>query len=281
MPPGLDRYIKVRFSDASGIALEVDQTFDISFNVDKSRYRDPDTCEVTVYNLKKNIRAFIGASAETVEIFASRTRPPALIFKGEIIDANSIRSDDFVDWMSIISAEDTKSKMRTRIVSRTFAAGTLLRTAFLDLAAAAEMQSVLIFEDLALPEPISFLAPPKDCLQDLASRYGLRYQIIDGRLHVTGENTELVGTVVPLISAQTGLIGVPSVKREKKKTKIDFSCMLEPSLIPGGLVNLQTSSIESGRTAQLNSTIPYWINRVNHSGETKGNFSSSVECQER
>src|SRR4030042_560886 len=162
MTEGLDRFARFVFADEAGNAIEVDQSFDYSFRVDKSSSRDPDTAEVSIFNLTGTNRAVLATDATTVEVYAGRTAPPKLVFKGEIVDTVSSRTEDMADWDTKITAEDTKSALRTRIVARTFAAGASLHQAIRDLAAAGGVQVDIGVSELKLPSAMSFLAPPRD-----------------------------------------------------------------------------------------------------------------------
>lgn len=279
---GLERFRKAVFIDKTGFAVEIDQNFDVGFTVDKSDKRDPDTAAITIFNLTKNIRQILGSSAETVELYAGRYFPPPLIFKGEITDADSHRSDSFADWVTEIEAEDTKSKLRTLIVARTYAAGSSLQQAIRDLAVAVDIQPDLQFVDMALPTQMSFLGPPRDSIKKLCDRFGFRYQVIDGRLLVRLADVPVSLTEVPIVSAQTGLIGVPTVSRENKIVRVNFSCMLTPELLPGGLCQLVTGAMEGSRKAPLKTGANYWLTRVTHQAdpEPEGQFITSVECKE-
>ena len=233
-----------------------------------------------LHNLKKNLRHFAGTDATAVETYASRINPASLIFKGEIVDGVSRRSDDYTDWITTIEAEDTKSNLRTRMISKTYSAGVTLHAALRDLATAAGMQIDITAPDKALPSAMSFLAPPKDCIAQLVNRFGLRYQVRHGRLMVMS-STAPAPSQIPLINSSTGLIGVPTIKKEKRVIKVTFKTMLNPALMSGGLCHLETKAIESGRVAQLKPSTNYWIDRHKHVGSSRdGDFYTECECRE-
>lgn len=281
MPEVPKRYIRLVVADKNGLAFEIDQAFDITAKVSRSKKRDPDTADIAVYNLKKDMRHFIGTDAVAVELYAGTKQPANMIFKGEIIDGVSVRSDEdnFVDWITTIDAEDTKSKLRTTIVSRTYNAGTKLYAALYNLAAEAETQITISISDRALPSAMSFVGRPRDCIAKMLERFGARYQIIHGRMLIVDEDVPTTSNI-PLINKHTGLIGVPNVKKEKGVVKVGFKTQLNQELFPGGLCHLETSSVESGRVAQLKPSTSYWIDRVDHVVESRGEFFSECECRE-
>jgi hypothetical protein len=276
---GLVQFVRVVLSDDRGVAVESD-ALDADFRIDKSRKRDPDSAEVTLYNAGPTTRGFANTEAEVLEVYAGREEPAKLVFKGEITDVVDSRSDDFIDRTLVIYAEDNKSTLRTRIVSRTYASGTNLRGAFSDLASAAEMQLDYQGPELFLPSPMTFLGPPREGLRDLSDRFGLRYQIVDRRIMVRLEDGP-VSASIPLVSSQTGLLGVPQPTREKKgsKFKLTFRTMLDGSLVPGGLCSVQTESIDT-RKAKVKAGAIYFIDRVTHSKDTSGTFATECEVRE-
>ncbi|HXK37382.1 MAG TPA: hypothetical protein VJ553_07420 [Candidatus Paceibacterota bacterium] len=280
MTEGLDRFARFVFADEAGNAIEVDQSFDYSFRVDKSSSRDPDTAEVSIFNLTGTNRAVLATDATTVEVYAGRTAPPKLVFKGEIVDTVSSRTEDMADWDTKITAEDTKSALRTRIVARTFAAGASLHQAIRDLAAAGGVQVDIGVSELKLPSAMSFLAPPRDALWEICKRFGFRYQIIVGRVFVRSEDDPITETAIPLVSAITGLKGVPTADKESGRVKVSFRTMLDAALVPGGLCMLETSTTTGGRKAPIKAKATYWIERVVHTADASGDFTTECVCRE-
>lgn len=265
-----DKYIKVRLIDSAGLALEIispDPTTgtvrDSDFRIDKSHRRDPDKAEVTLYNLGTTEGNFALDSAEQIEIYASAEEPtPALLFKGEITDVSPSWSDDMSTHETHIYAEDSKSILRTRVISQSFDAGTPLAAVFSALASAGDLQLDSAVSG-KLVDPFAVLGPVRDAIAQCAVRHGYRYQIVDHKLVIRGVD-EPTSLEVPLVSAETGLIGVPTSELDKKVVKVNVRSKLNPKLVAGGLFVLKTNSTRGSRKAPIKSGTIYWIERVVH-----------------
>lgn len=282
MVEGLQRFARLVFADETGAGLSADRSYHFSFAIDKTKSRDPDSAELVLYNAAPSTRAFITGPATTVEVYAGRAEPAGRIFRGEITEADSRKSDDMTTWMTTVIAEDNKSKLRTEVISRTFEAGTSLLQAFTDLANAADAQVDARVVDIALPVPVSFLAAPRDAIADLCRRFNLRYQIADQRLLIREPGAPAAGAVVPVVSGLTGLIGAPTVSKEKGKPKVTFTTELNSEIVPGGLVRLETRTIEITRALKYSGGATLEPTRVRHVSEPDpdGTAITIAECTE-
>src|SRR4030065_1494535 len=119
---------------------------------------------------------------------------------------------------------------------------------------------------------MSFLAPPRDALWEICKRFGFRYQIIAGRVFVRSEDAPITETAMPLISAMTGLKGVPTADQESGRVKVSFRTMLDAALVPGGLCLLATSTTTGSRKAPIKAKATYWIERVGDPAAASGVF---------
>jgi hypothetical protein len=281
----LNKYIKIRIIDSLGGAREVISPDPISgvvreipFRLDKSEKRDPDKGEITLFNLAPDVIAFAQTDAEQIEVYASaETDPPPLLFKGEVTDVVNDKTDDFLSWVTRIYFEDSKSVLRTRIIARQFSPGTPVATMFNDLAAAASLQGDAQVNG-ALIDPFAALCPPRDAIAQACRRLGLRYQIVGQRLIVRNADKP-VSNEVPLVSAETGLIGIPTSELDKKRVKVKFRSILNPKLVPGGLCVLKTKATTGSRKAPIVSGGTYWIERAVHVTGEKDTAATECVCR--
>lgn len=282
---GLSKYIKVRIIDSLGSAREVISPDPISgvvrevpFRLDKSEKRDPDKGEINLFNLAPDVIAFAKTDAEQIEVYAStEDNPPPLLFKGEITDVVPGKTDDFLTWETRIYFEDSKSALRTRVIARQFAAGTPYATLFNDLASATGLQPDIQATGNLL-DPFAALCPARDAIAQACKRLGLRYQIVNQRLVVRAADRP-VSAEVPLVSPETGLIGVPTSELDKKRVKVNFRSILNPKLVPGGLCVLKTSATTGSRKAPIVSGGTYWIERAVHINGEKDIASTECVCR--
>lgn len=113
---------------------------------------------------------------------------------------------------------------------------------------------------------------PKDILDEYCEANQLEWRVDNGALYVTDE----AGLVnknkdqAAIISAETGMIGIPFRNTEKgKKIKgsktrrkgVQFNALLNPSIVPGNLIYLKSQDINGW----------YKINDVQYQGDYRGN----------
>lgn len=277
MAPGLDRFWKVIAIPEVGPSLVLDSTMkslDAAFTVDGSWKRDPDTCNLKIMNANEATRAYLEANAVIIQVYAGRVYPPPLIFHGEISDSNSYRDDEFTTWITEIEADDTKEDFRVTPVPLSFAKGVMLSNVIQLICAGAGIIPDVIIVDQAITSTLSFVAPPRKALQAVCKRYGLRYQIKAGKCVVRDASTPSSVSDFPVVSYETGLIGVPSVRRENKKLKVMFRHMLEPRLQAGGLCSVVTNSFSRKGLSKV-----YFIERVTHNSDADEQFDTECECR--
>lgn len=278
MAIGLDRFWRLIAIPEIGPAIVIDSSIknlDIGFTIDCSWKRDPDTANIKIYNAQKDTRSYLETNAKVIQLYAGRTFPPTLIFQGEVHDANSYRDDEFTDWITEIDAEDTSEDFRVSPVSISFAEGMTVSACVAGVCAAAGVVPDVLITDETLTSPLSFLTPGRKAIQTICRRYGLRYQMQKGKCVVRNADIPLNMFDVPILSEMTGLIGVPSVRRENKKTKITFRHMLEPRLIAGNLCKLMTASFSR---KDLNGSA-YFLERVTHNSDGDDQFDTECECR--
>lgn len=277
MAPGLDRFWKVIAIPEVGPSLVLDSTMkslDAAFTVDGSWKRDPDTCNLKIMNANEATRAYLEANAVIIQVYAGRVYPPPLIFHGEISDSNSYRDDEFTTWITEIEADDTKEDFRVTPVPLSFAKGVMLSNVIQLICAGAGIIPDVIIVDQAITSTLSFVAPPRKALHAVCKRYGLRYQIKAGKCVVRDASTPSSVSDFPVVSYETGLIGVPSVRRENKKLKVMFRHMLEPRLQAGGLCSVVTNSFSRKGLSKV-----YFIERVTHNSDADEQFDTECECR--
>jgi hypothetical protein len=277
MAPGLDRFWKVIAIPEVGPSIVIDSTMkslDVAFTVDSSWKRDPDTCNLRIMNCNQTTRAYLEANAVIIQLYAGRTYPPPLIFQGEISDSDSHKDDEFTTWITEIEADDTAENFRVTPVPLSFGKGVLLSNVIQLICAGSGLIPDVIISDKAITSPLSFVSSPRKALNVVCQRYSLRYQIKDGKCIVRGLDVPLNVSEVPVMSYQTGLIGVPSARRENKKLKVVFRHMLEPRLKAGGLCSVVTDSFSKKGLSKV-----YFLERVTHNSDADEQFDTECECR--
>ena len=275
MVVGLDRFRKLILIPLVGPSLVItDESVDIGFTVDGSYKKDPDTATIKVFNANAATRKYIELNCVRVMLFAGRIFPPQQIFSGEIVNAYSHRSDDMTDFITEIEAEDTNEAFKVTPLPVSFAAGATISAVLAAICASTGMIPDLLFTDRAILSPVAFLSPGRKAVQSICRQFGLRYQISKGVCSVRDAGVPMNLVDVPVISKDTGLIGVPMTRKENKKVKISFTHMLEGRLIAGGLCKLVTTSISGKGIGDI-----LFIERHTHTDDSEDLFTTECECR--
>lgn len=126
----------------------------------------------------------------------------------------------------------------------------------------------------------------KDMLTELARTYKLEWRVTGNTLSVSDENglTSKDKTQAPVISASSGLIEIPYKtsaegrrlkKDERRRQGVQFKALLNPTIVPGSIVQLVVSEKTDGVSSDLSGW--YRVNTARYSGDFRGN-DWYVEC---
>lgn len=86
-----------------------------------------------------------------------------------------------------------------------------------------------------------------------------KFYIENGRVNIIKDG-EIVTTLIPVVNSRTGLIGTP----EREFSRVTFETLMDPNIVPGGRVELQSKV-----AAHLNGT--YRVDSITYTGDTEGN----------
>ena len=100
----------------------------------------------------------------------------------------------------------------------------------------------------------------KAILDGLAEKQGLEWSIQDNTLQVLAKDGHN-GRQAVLLSPATGLVGSPIAREVEGGQGVEFKALIQPKLIPGGLVQIQSRHVSG--TFKLRSTA--------FAGDTHGN----------
>lgn len=247
----------------------------VTFDIEKTLKKDPNSAEITVYNLAERTRFRFQEKPLHVRLDAGYDGFLERVFSGDLRWAES--RHEGVDWETRMQLGDGDRAVRFGHVSRSFKGGVTIRTALTE--AAKEMGFTLpnsvTASDTAgqYVSGLSLHGNAGDELTRLLTPLGLAWSVQDGRLQILNERTTRPGEAL-LIAQDTGMIGTPEYGAPEKKGKppvLTFRTLLKPALMPGGKVKLETTSING----------VFRVERVRHSGDTHGeDWTSEVECRQ-
>jgi hypothetical protein len=246
---------------------------DMSFRCKKTIKPDPNTCELTVYNLNAVNRAHLeelrpkkdALVGIPVKIEAGYADAQSLIWLGDLRTVET--KPDGSTWVTELSSGDGEKACKKARVSQSFGPATSPDTVLRALAHAmgigvgnleffAQKQ---LFDSLARQITSQGLVISGSAAKHLtrwAKSSNLEWSIQDGALQFTDRGKPLPGKIL-LLNSETGLIGTPTVDNEGLLT---VTMLMIPDVLPGSLLVLDSERIKGN----------YRIREAEYEGDTSG-----------
>lgn len=246
----------------------------VQFKIKKTSRKEPNTAEVTIFNLSEQSRAGLKRGAKLI-VEAGYSTSISQLFSGDarLVD----HAHEGPSWLTKIQCGDGERAYRYAVVNESFIPGTSVADVFarvadstgLDVADAVRTVRATIKEQFTQ----GYTAFGRGSLEidRLLKGRGIEWSIQDGRLQVLLDDTATRDSAV-LLSPDTGLVGSPehgSPETKKKPQVLKVKSLLQPSLRPGRRVRVESEAI----------TGDFRVLTVTHQGDTHGgDFYSECEC---
>lgn len=247
----------------------------IAFDVSKTISGSANKFEIRVWNLNADHRNSIGKELEEVQLEAGYVPPEgggnlSIIAKGFIRDVQHDR--DGPDIITTVSCGDGDKAHRKATISKTYPAGTPVADVVQGLYDQMKSNGVDKGE-WKFPDDIRTLKRPYSMcggcvreLNNLGRGNGFYWSIQNGVMEVIPSDGHLAGEV--LISAETGMIGTPTITDNGVKVK----CLLNPAIRPNRTVMVESEILEMNSQDNL-----YRVSELSFSGDNmQGDFIASV-----
>ncbi len=235
----------------------------IAFKVKRDRKPDPNKAEVQLYNLSAETRAGI-KKGQLLTIEAGYAGTFAQIFQGDVRTISHMQTN--ADWITKLTAGDGEDAHRNARVSESFGPKTKVSRVLSKLIDAYGLKAgnakSVINEKAAIQEYLqgkSLNGRACEQLDRILADVGLEYSIQDGALQVC-EIGKAVNAPAVLLGPESGLVGSPEMAEEGKDKKTVVKCrsLMQPKIIPGRLVDLQSET----RKGLIR------VNEVSHEGDS-------------
>jgi hypothetical protein len=206
----------------------------LSFEVVKTATDTPNTAKITLYNLNPAARSAVGAGYN-VELRAGYDGLCEKVFIGVVSKATTARQGP--DVTTTIEATDGQEGLLNARFNREYPANTQLASVLADIGEAMSCDPgvVLGLPQQAFTRGVTLSGSARDALKTLLARHGLEASIQNGKLNIVPKGAHL-GTAAIVISAYTGMIGIPSATKDS----VTFDSLLNPKLVPKQLVAVQS-----------------------------------------
>lgn len=239
--------------------------FDLKFSIKRNLKAQPNTCDLTIYNLNKDHRSAIEqAKKARVQVEAGYEGGTSVLFVGDLRTSLSVWEGPTV--VTSLSSGDGEKAIRTARIKVSVKKGTQTADVLKAIAAALGVGQGNLNSAVSKLQAAGFsgLFNQGTVLTGSASREmsnicrssGLTWSVQNGALQLLPLKTFLDGTAINL-TPQTGMIGSPTVDNDGV---MSVKCLLMPDVIPGRKIVIKSDRL-SGQ---------YRIEEVTSSGDTSG-----------
>lgn len=236
-----------------------------AFNVVKTTSGTSNKSKVSAYNLSEDSRSFIEKSKELMRFEAGYQDNLSLLFIGNIKKVVHTKSGP--DIITTLECGDGEKQITESAIELSLGPGSKV-SQVINAAKNALGVSVGVIKglpDTAFQNGFSFSGTVADLLDKMAKKGNLVWSVQNNALQIFPANED-TGEDAVLLNVGTGLIGVPN------KTDEGFVCrsLLNPELIPGRLVQIESKLLTGGGT--------FRIEKAEHTGDTQeGDWITDVE----
>ena len=234
---------------------------DVRFEIEKTLKREPNSCQVSIYNLsekqrnaiqalslpKKKASSALQSGKIPVEVEAGYIGARALWFRGDLRTAQSVR--DGADWITTVEGEDGGRSILAARINQSFPEGTSVvavvracaKAMGLGLGNTDELTRAARTRAGSTFSHGTVLSGKADQeLTQLLLSCGLTWSVQNGNLQILKAGAALSTSVLRL-AAGTGLLGAPVVNPDGT---IEATVQMVAGLFPGGRVQLDSETIK-------------------------------------
>lgn len=241
----------------------------VAFDVRRTPDRDPNTCEMKIWNLTDKTRSRIEELQKLnrlAQIEAGYVGQASEIFRGDINTVTNVR--DGADWITTVNVGDGEQKYRSARINQSFNPGTNISQVVETLADTLGIGKGNLEEKLAegnFREAVTQFTKgtvasgkASDELDTRLKSLGFEWSVQNGQLQLLRPK-ETNARQAFVLSASTGLVGSPEVG---EKGIVKLRTLLIPSLIPGDSVKVLSREFQNTF---------FNVKNVTHMGDTWGN----------
>lgn len=246
----------------------------VVFKITKTVKKEPNKCELLLYNLKKDNRIALQQRKQETIIEAGFVDNRSILFQGTLEYSSS--NLERTDWITTLQASDGTDKIKSKRINKSLSgpvkAGDVLRVA----AEALGLKPGNLRKAIAsgsvrgslseFTNGIVLSGKADKVLDSVAKSMGYFYSIQDGQLLLLRKG-DFLGTTAVVISSETGMVGAPEPGEDGF---VNVRTMIQPNLGPAHRVEIRSEEVRGF----------YRIERVDYSGDTTGqDWYADLECR--
>lgn len=287
------RKVSLQLGDVDGNGLDFSK-LKIRFAVRRGDIQTPNTADIRIYNVSPDTANRVQNEFSRLLLQVGYEGNFGTIFDGQIRQVRRGR-ENATDTYLDITASDGDSAYTHAVVNISLAAGSLPADHVAVCADAMAEHDVKLGEvpglpGNALPRGKVMYGMARDYMRVVARNTATVWSIQDMEITMIPQDEYLPGEI-PLINAKTGMVGMP----EQTQNGIKVKMLINPSVKIGQLIQIDNASIQQMRlglsqgelaaqgltmeTAKLDDDGLYYVQTVDHTGDTRGNdYYSEAIC---
>lgn len=246
----------------------------VTFGVTKTVKKEPNKCELSIYNLTKENRIALQSRRQECILEAGYVDNTSILFQGQLEYSTSHKNGR--DWITTLQTSDGTEKTKSSRINKSFkgpakardvlkAAANALGLKPGNLASAIKKGS-LRGNLSEFSNGIVLSGKADKVLDSIARSMGYFYSIQDGQLILIGKD-DFLGTEATLLTPQTGLVGSPEPGDDGF---VNVRAMIQPNLLPAHRIRVESAEVSGF----------YRIERVDFTGDTWGeDWYADMECR--
>lgn len=281
-----NRFINIDIGEVGVENLRVD------FNIEKNLSKNPNSCDITIYNLSEETRNYIDGLAPKLDSdigipvrisVGYKDQDIGNIFLGDLRSVLNVFEPP--NWQTIITSGDGEKASQIARVNKVYGPNTPISTVLRELVKV--LRSHLgatapnAINDIALNRIINEIklqgggklfptgyvlsGSAKKIMTDFCDSCGLEWSIQDGQVQILDKRKAIQDTAIP-VNENTGMIGSPQVDVEGN---IKVDCLLKNEYKCGRLINVKSRLAEGF----------YKITKLNYTGSTWDNAMWTVSIE--
>ena len=264
------------FSDVSATNAIVITDLRVTFEIERTGSKHPDTCKATITNASEDTRAVFHRKPVLVRLEAGYDDDIRTLFTGDLLFSAS--KLDKTDWVTTFQIADGLRSFREGRVAQSFKEGATVLDAL--KAAAKALQFSIpsnILNDATMQSQfaagLTLHGPAEKQLTNLLTPYGYNWSIQNNRLVILKQSDTQPGDAI-VVDENTGLIGSPETGAPTKDQKIPVTTikmLLNDRVLPGTKIQL---------TSRDHNKVLMKVVKLTMTGDTHGgDFQSTVEAK--
>ncbi len=225
-------------------------TLRVVFQVVRSRTKDPNTADLSIYNLKKSNRVALQEKEINTVLRAGYVDNISQIFGGQLQRGSSVR--DGSDWITSIQSGDSTKAFKSSRISKSFGGPVDVQDVLENVAKELGVGLGNLKDKIAeggIRAGLSqfsngFVAVGKTekVLHRITKAMGYTFSIQDGQLQLLSPGETINPDEAILLSSSTGLIGSPE---PGEKGIVKARSLMQPETLPGRKVKIESDEINA------------------------------------